>query len=97
MAATEFYIVFNVKAGKDFQSYGKFFLGKNRRFADNVFKKLKGSKKVSDSSVLYLELIETNYELPINIHVISCTLEELSENCKMITKETFKQFNLEEM
>lgn len=97
MAATEFYIVLNVKAGKDFQTYAKFFLGSNRKFADSVFKKLKGNKKVTNSSILYLELIETNYELPINIHVLSCTLDELSENCKMITKEIFKQFNLEEM
>ena len=97
MALSEFYIVLNIKSGKDFQTYGKFFLGNNRKFADNIFKKLKGNKKVSNASVLYIELMETNNELPVNIHVMSCSLDELSENCKMITKETFKQCNLEEM
>jgi len=97
MALSEFYIVLNIKSGKDFQTYGKFFLGSNRKFAENIFKKLKGNKKISDASVLYIELMETNNELPINIHLMSCTLDELSENCKMITKETFKQCNLEEM
>jgi|SRR4029079_12732722 len=97
MAVSEFYIVLNIKSGKDFQTYGKFFLGKSRKFADRVFKKLKGNKKISNASVLYIELMETNNELPINIQVMSCTLDELSENCKMITKETFKQYNLEEM
>ncbi len=97
MALSEFYIVLNIKSDKDFQTYGKFFLGSNRKFADNIFKKLKGNKKISDASVLYIELMETNNELPINIHLMSCTLDELSENCKMITKETFKQCNLEEM
>jgi hypothetical protein len=97
MAVSEFYIVLNVKSGKDFQTYGKFFLGSSRKFAEAVFRKLKGNKKVSDASVLYIELMETNNELPINIQVLSCSLEELSENCKMITKETFKQCNLEEM
>jgi len=97
MALSEFYIVLNIKSGKDFQTYGKFFLGSNRKFAENIFKKLKGNKKISDASVLYIELMETNNELPINIHLMSCTLDELSENCKMITKEMFKQCNLEEM
>ena len=97
MGLSEFYIVLNIKSGKDFQTYGKFFLGSNRKFAENIFKKLKGNKKISDASVLYIELMETNNELPINIHLMSCTLDELSENCKMITKETFKQCNLEEM
>ena len=45
MAVSEFYIVLNIKSGKDFQTYGKFFLGSNRKFADNIFKKLKGNKK----------------------------------------------------
>lgn len=97
MAVSEFYIVLNIKSGKDFQTYGKFFLGSKRKFADNIYKKLKGNKKVSNASVLYIELMETNNELPVNIHVLSCTLDELSENCKMITKETFKHCNLEEM
>jgi hypothetical protein len=97
MALSEFYIVLNIKAGKDFQTYGKFFLGNRRKFADSVFKKLKGNKKVNSASVLYIELMETKNELPVNIQVMSCTLEEISENCKMITKETFKQCNLEEM
>jgi len=97
MAASEFYIVLNIKSGKDFQTYGKFFLGNSRKFADSIFKKLKGNKKVSNASLLYIELMETKNELPINIQVISCTLDELAENCKMITKETFKQCNLEEM
>jgi len=30
MAVSEFYIVLNIKSGKDFQTYGKFFLGKSR-------------------------------------------------------------------
>ena len=97
MAVSEFYIVLNVKSGKDFQTFGKFFLGSHRKFADSVFKKLKGNKKVSNASVLYIELMETKNELPVNIQVMSCTLDELSENCKMITKETFKQCNLEGM
>jgi len=97
MAVSEFYVVLNIKSGKDFQTYGKFFLGNSRKFADTIFKKLKGNKKVSNTSVLYIELMETKNELPVNIQVISCTLDELSENCKMITKETFVQCNLEEM
>src|ERR1051326_6099902 len=97
MAVSEFYIVLNIKSGKDFQTYGKFFLGSNREIANSIFKELKGNKKVSNASVLYIELMETKNELPVNIQLMSCSLDELSENCKMITKETFKRCNLEEM
>ena len=38
--------------------------------------------------------METNRGLPLNVQVISCTLEELAENCKTTTKEIFKLLNL---
>jgi hypothetical protein len=94
---SNFYIVLNIKTADGFESYGKFFIGNNRRSANSIFQKLKGSKKVSDKSILTLDLMETSHGLPLNIEVISCTLEELAENCKTITKETFKFLNLEKM
>ena len=90
-----FYIVVNLKAGKSYESYAKFFLGKNRRSAENIFHKLKGSADVSEKSMLQLQLMEADEGLPLNINLLSCTLEELGENCKIITKELFKHLNLE--
>jgi len=86
----------NLKTANGFQTFGKFFLGNDRRFADTIFGKLKGSTRVGKQTILNMELMETKDELPQNLQIISCTLDELAENCKMITKETFKFFNMAE-
>jgi len=94
MAERNFYIMLNIRTADGFESYGKFFIGNGRETAYRVFAKLKGSRKINDKSILHLDLMETRNGLPVNIQLISCTLEELAENCKIITKEIFKHFNL---
>ena len=49
-----------------------------------------------DHCVLQMDLMETKNNLPVNIKVLGCTLEEMAENCKTIAKETFKIFTLEQ-
>ena len=95
MAESKFHIELNIKTTNDFTCYGTFILGNNRKFASGLFQKMKGSKKVDDKTILQLEFIETRNDLPVNIQVISCSLEQLAENCKTITKEIFKFSNLE--
>jgi len=94
MAETRFYIQLNIKIGSDFQCYGKFLLGNNKKFANDTFQKMRGNKKVNDKTILHLDLVEKRNGLPLNIQMISCSLEELAENCKIITKEIFKFSNL---
>jgi hypothetical protein len=89
-----FLIVMNIITADGFESCGKFFIGSDRNAATSIFQKLKGSKKVSDKSILTFELMETSRGLPLNIQVIGCTLDELAQNCKIITKEMFKLLNL---
>jgi len=96
MTGLDFYIAFNIKTSKGFQTFGKFFLGSDRRFAESLFNKLKGTKKISRDTILNLEFIETKNQLPQNVQMISCTLDELAENCKTITRETFKFYNMAE-
>ena len=96
MEAT-YYIVLNIKTANGFESFGKFYIGNDRDFANSLFLKLKGDEEVNESDVLHLDFMETRYNLPVNIKMINCTLDELSENCKIITKEVFKFFNLEEI
>jgi hypothetical protein len=95
VAETKFHIELNIKTGEDFTRYGKFTLGNSRKFASSLFQKMKGNKKVDDRAILQLEFVETRNNLPVNIQVISCSLEQLAENCKTITKEIFKFANLE--
>lgn len=96
MATTKFNLTLNIRVGEDFQCFGNFLLGSNRQFAEKILANLKGSKKITNKTILSLELVELKQELPVNIQMLSCTLDELTENCKMITKETFKLCNLEE-
>jgi hypothetical protein len=44
-----------------------------------------------------MDLIETVEGLPVNIKVINCRLDELTANCRIISKQVFKLLNLEEM
>jgi hypothetical protein len=92
---TQFYIVLNVKTSRGPESFGRFFIGNNRERAYEIFKQMKGIE-ADDKNVLYLDFMETAEGLPVNLKMITCTLNQLAENCKVITKEVFKLLNLEE-
>ena len=89
-----FYILLNIKTTDGFETFGKFYIGDNRKTANQIFKKFSGNKLVNEKDVLLIELMETREGLPLNIMTISCTLDQLAENCKIITKEIFKHYNL---
>jgi hypothetical protein len=93
MQAT-FYILLNIKTPNGFECFGRFKIGNNRQAAYAVFQKLKGSYTIDEKSILCMELMETVDDLPLNIKMISCSLDELTENCRLITKETFNIINL---
>ncbi len=97
MGKTTFNIVLNIRTSNGFESFGKFFVGNNKKFAEAIFVELKGRKNIDEKTILQLDLVETINGLPVNMKMISCSLDELAENCKIITKETFKVFNMEEM
>jgi hypothetical protein len=92
---TQFYITFSFKTNEDYKPFAKFFIGNNREIAYAIFKKLNGSDEVNEMNVLYLDFIETWEGLPKNLKVKSCTLPELSENCRIIARELFKFTKLE--
>jgi hypothetical protein len=94
---TAYYITLNIKTGSGYESFGKFCIGSDKTFAENIFKKLKGSNEVTERNILHMDLVAMRNELPLNVHMISCTLEELTENCRIITCETFKLHNLEQI
>ncbi len=91
---TTFYIEFNIKTNNGFEPYGRFFVGYGRDFAYELFSSLKGIGEVTDKTVLNATLLEMVDNLPVNIKIIGCSLEEIQENCKIITREVFKLFNL---
>jgi hypothetical protein len=97
MKATTFYILIYINTANGYQSIGKFFIGDNREIAEALFNQLQGDTAVDDKTMLTIELMETMNDLPINLHIKSCTLKELADNCCLITKELFKSINLEDL
>ena len=93
---TIFYIVLNIRTINGFESFARFYVGNNKEFAYRLFNKLKGTAADENESILQLDLMETKENLPLNLQMIGCTLEELAENCKIIAKETFKFFTLQQ-
>jgi hypothetical protein len=71
--------------------FGRFFLGSDRRKAAVIFAQLESLSTVDDQEVLYLDFVEIDNDLPVTLDVRACTLAQLGENCKLITRELFKQ------
>ena len=97
MTKTNFCIGINIKTAKGFETIGKFNIGHEKGRATDLFKRLEGSSSVDESSLLTMELIESVQELPVNLLMISCNLEQLAANCREISKEIFKMKNLKEI
>lgn len=93
--ASTFHIVLNIKTPAGFQSFAEFNVCNDRKAASKIFGLLKGDRKVNEKNVLQLDLRENSNGLPVNIELLTCTLEELAENCRIITKEIFKYHTLE--
>ncbi len=92
---TQFYITLTLKTVNGLETFAKFFVGDNRQRAYAIFEKLEGMHEVSETNVLYIDFMETKMGLPVNLDVITCTLNQLANNCRIITKELFKSENLE--
>jgi hypothetical protein len=85
-----FYIELTLKTVNGLESFAKFFVGNDRRKAFTIFQKLHGSDNANEKDVMYMSFMETKNDLPLNVDMITCTLNQLGENCKIITKELFK-------
>lgn len=93
---TQFYILITLKTPEGMDTFGRFFIGNNRAYANTLFNRLEGSDDASEKDILFLDFMETAGGLPLNLKMKSCTLNQLAENCKLIAKELFKLNNLEE-
>jgi len=92
---TAFYILLYIKTPRGFESFARFYIGNKEELARNLFEKLTGNGEDLDNCILQMDLMQTRNNLPVNIKVLGCTLEEMAGNCKIIAKEAFKIFTLE--
>ena len=91
---TVFYIDLSLKTSHGPEAYARFFIGNDREQAYRLFNKLTGTREVNEKDMLYIDFMEMRNGLPINLKMISCTLEQLTENCRIITKSLFQSVNL---
>lgn len=87
--AREYRIALHGKTTSGFEKYAEFFIGNDPVAARQLFSRLKGSNDQLDSGVLLMELREMCRELPLDIQFKSCALDELAENCRIITRQIF--------
>ena len=88
--ATQHYIELALKTADGMEGIARFFVGDNRRKAYSIFQKLQGITDIDEKDLIYIDFIEIKEGLPSSIDIITCTLDQLGENCKTITKELFK-------
>ena len=77
------------------ESFATFFIGSNRQQASVIFRQLKGKAETNEKDMLFMTFIESNDGLPVNLEIIGCTLDQLAENCKTISREVFKLKNID--
>jgi len=87
---TQYTIELEIRTPGGIVPFARFFLGNSQKSAREIFNQLLGNKTANEKCPINLYLIETKDGLPINVDRITCTLNELAENCKTITKEFFK-------
>lgn len=89
--ASQFYVIFNMRhPNGDWQPFGEFFIGRNREDAAYLFSMLKGIPEVQENNPLTIEFVERENGLPVNLDMMNCSLQQLEENTRIITKELFR-------
>jgi hypothetical protein len=91
---TLFCLVITLKTPGGTENIAHFHLGDDRKKALAIFEKLKGTTEINENNMLSIEFRETKEDLPFNLKIIFCTLEQIAENCRLITKELFKNYNV---
>jgi hypothetical protein len=91
-----FYITADMKGCQGYIEYCRFILGTGIEAAQDIFEQLLGLPDTGSEGMLRLSLVQPGsapYEVLATKY---CTLNELGNNCRLITRELFKYYNLDE-
>ncbi len=92
---TSYEISLNMKTLKGLETYASFYLGTNEKFAKRLFDMLEGESEIKENSIISMDLAKRHNGIPYPISILHCNWEHLAFNTKIITKEVFKELNLE--
>jgi hypothetical protein len=89
-------IVINIRVPGGMIEVGNFFIGNDPELATETFNELKGNGNIQGSGMLRIDLVKRNTSPPHEcLQSISCTLDEYVANCRIITRNAFKFFTME--
>jgi len=88
-------IVVNMRVAEGYMETGIFFIGNDKDAALKIFYELEGNREVSSSSILRLDLIEQTEGVDTIWDSLECSIGEMADNIRTITKETFRLLNLD--
>ena len=92
---TRFYIIVEMKVPDGIVDYGRFYIGDEPEFAHDLFDRLDGHLDPELQFMLHIHLVEKSADASLLKKSKGCSLESFTENCRLITRETFKFLNLE--
>ena len=92
---TTYVITINMKVPQGMLELGQFYMGKDKAQAVETFERLSGEHQSEKPGVLKVELVEKQQGVDLVLDRLSCTLEQFTENCRIIAVDAFKYFSLE--
>lgn len=93
---SEFHVLLSLKTPDGFVTYGQYDFGNEREAAYDLFDQLQGDKQITKNPLLNIDLMEMENGLPVKVRTISCNLDQLCFNSKLIAKAIFRLHNLKE-
>jgi hypothetical protein len=93
---TSFEISLNMKTIKGLETYASFYLGSDEKFSKHLFDLMQGEREIQENSVISMDLTKRHKGIPYPLSILHCNWEHLARNTKIITKEIFKELNLEQ-
>lgn len=94
---TIYRIVVNMRVPGGYMETAQFFIANTKDDAMDMFTLLHGQPASGATPLLRLDLVvESSDGIDNVLRSLNCTLKELTENTKIIMKETFRLLNLEQ-
>jgi len=85
-----------MKTARGLETYANFYLGADEKFATNLFGALMGEQEIKENSIITMDLTKRQKGVPYPMAILYCNCDHLAFNTKIITKEIFKQMNLQQ-
>lgn len=94
MEGRHYRLILSVKSPLGFDSYGRFHLGREFTYAKNIFDNMKGTSGLTEHTIYHFSFLAMDGDdIAAGYGNISCTIEEVMENVKLISELTFELLN----